>query len=75
MLAAEIRDTTVEIQSGGDQYKPTIYLSPTGAEVNRVLIAGTAVEKEDVGTDNSFWHREEIPFSVHISSLWLSFPV
>lgn len=55
MLAAEIRDTTVELQSGGDQYAPTIYLSPTGAEVNRVLIAGTAVEKEDVGTDNSFW--------------------
>lgn len=55
MLAAEVKDTTVELQSGGDQYTPTIYLSPTGAEVNRVLIAGTAVEKEDVGTDNSFW--------------------
>jgi RPA family protein len=55
MLAAEIRDTTVELQSGKDQYTPAIYLSPTGAEVNRVLITGTAVEKEDVGTDNSFW--------------------
>ncbi len=55
MLATEVRDTTVEIQSCGDQYTPTIYLSPTGAEVNRILIAGTAVEKEDVGTDNSFW--------------------
>ncbi len=57
MLAAEVMDTTVELQSGGDknQYLPAIYLSPTGAEVNRVLIAGTAVEKEDVGTDNSFW--------------------
>lgn len=55
MLAAEVRDIMVELQSGGDQYTPKIYLSPTGAEVNRVLIAGTAVEKEDVGTDNSFW--------------------
>ncbi len=55
MLATEVRDTTVELQSGGDKYKPTIYFSPTGAEVNRVLIAGTAVEKEDVGSDNSFW--------------------
>ncbi len=55
MLAEEVRDTTIEIQSGGDQYTPTVYLSPTGAEVNRVLIAGTAVEKEDVGSDNSFW--------------------
>ncbi len=56
MLAAEVMATTVELQSGQkDSYQPTIYLSPTGAEVNRVLIAGTAVEKEDVGTDNSFW--------------------
>ncbi len=56
MLASEITATTVELQSGQkDSYQPTIYLSPTGAEINRVLIAGTAVEKEDVGTDNSFW--------------------
>ncbi len=55
MLAAEVRDTTVELQSGGDQYSPTIFLSPIGADVNRVLIAGTAVEKGDVGSDNSFW--------------------
>ncbi len=56
MLAAEVTNTTVELQSGQkDSYLPTIYLSPTGAEVNRVLIAGTAVEKEDVGKDNSFW--------------------
>jgi RPA family protein len=56
MLAKEVMDTIVEIQNGQkDSYQPTIYLSPTGAEVNRVLIAGTAVEKEDVGSDNSFW--------------------
>jgi RPA family protein len=56
MLAAELIGTVVELQSGQkDSYQPTIYLSPTGAEVNRVLIAGTAVEKEDVGSDNSFW--------------------
>ncbi len=56
MLAKEVIDTMVELQSGQkDSYQPTIYLSPTGAEVNRVLIAGTAVEKEDVGSDNSFW--------------------
>jgi len=56
MLAAEVTATIVGLQSGKkDSYQPAIYLSPTGAEVNRVLIAGTAVEKEDVGTDNSFW--------------------
>jgi len=56
MLAAEVTGTTVGLQSSQkDSYQPAIYLSPTGAEVNRVLIAGTAVEKEDVGTDNSYW--------------------
>lgn len=56
MLAAEVTATTVGLQSSQkDSYQPAIYLGPTGAEVNRVLIAGTAVEKEDVGTDNSFW--------------------
>ncbi len=57
MFAAEVSDTTVELPGGKDrnQYAPVMYLSPTGAEVNRVLIAGTAVEKDDVGTDNSFW--------------------
>lgn len=56
MLAAEVTATIVGLQSGQkDSYQPAIYLSPTGSEVNRVLIAGTAVEKEDVGTDNSFW--------------------
>jgi RPA family protein len=57
MLAAEVTDTTVELPGDKDQnkYAPVMHLCPTGAEVNRVLIAGTAVEKEDVGTDNSFW--------------------
>lgn len=56
MLAAEVMATTVGLQNGQkDSYQPAIYLGPTGAEVNRVLIAGTAVEKEDVGTDNPFW--------------------
>ncbi len=56
MLADEVTNTTVELQSGQkDSYQPAIYLGPTGAEINRVLIAGTAVEKEDVGTDNPFW--------------------
>jgi len=56
MLAAEVTATIVGLQSAQkDSYQPAIYLGPTGAEVIRVLIAGTAVDKEDVGTDNSFW--------------------
>jgi RPA family protein len=56
MLMLELIGTTVQLQNGEkDSYQPSIYLSPTGAEVNRVLVAGVAVEKEDVGSDNSFW--------------------
>lgn len=56
MLMLELVGTTIQLQNGEkDSYQPSIYLSPTGAEVNRVLVAGVAVEKEDVGSDNSFW--------------------
>lgn len=56
MLAAELAATTVKLQAGDrDQYMPNIYLSPTGAEVNRVMIVGAAVEKEDIGNDNPFY--------------------
>lgn len=56
MLMLELVGTTIQLQNGEkDSYQPSIFLSPTGAEVNRVLVAGVAVEKEDVGSDNSFW--------------------
>ena len=56
MLMMELMGTTIQLQNGEkDSYQPSIFLSPTGAEVNRVLVAGVAVEKEDVGSDNSFW--------------------
>jgi RPA family protein len=56
MLAMEIKDTTVNLQSGDkESYQASITLSPTGADVNRVLMTGTVVEKEDVGSDTPFW--------------------
>ncbi|MGB8216252.1 MAG: hypothetical protein WCE94_03030 [Candidatus Methanoperedens sp.] len=56
MSMLELMGTTIQLQSGEkDSYQPSIFLSPTGVEVNRVLVAGVAVEKEDVGSDNPFW--------------------
>ncbi len=55
MFIAELIRTTVKLQgSDKDSFQPAIFLSPTGAETSRVLIAGTAVDKEDVGNDGSF---------------------
>jgi len=56
MLAAEIRDTTVVLKSADkESFEAAVYLSPTGADANRVLFAGTAIEKEDIGTDSPFY--------------------
>src|SRR3990172_9485379 len=56
MSMLELMGTTIQLQSGEkDSYQPSIFLSPTGAEVNRVIVAGVAVEKEDGGSDNPFW--------------------
>jgi hypothetical protein len=56
MLAIEVKDTTVVLKNADkEQFEPSIYLTPTGAEANRVLIAGTAIEKEDIGTDSTFF--------------------
>jgi RPA family protein len=56
MLAAEIRDTKVELRSSSkEDFQAAIFLSPSGADVNRVLMVGTAVELEDLGQDDSFF--------------------
>ncbi len=55
MFISELMKTIVKLQgSDKDSFQPAIYLSPTGAEVSRVLITGTAIDKEDVGSDGSF---------------------
>ena len=55
MLIAELTRTTHALPKGQDQYEAQTYLSPTGRTVAKVMICGTAIEKEDVGKDDSYW--------------------
>lgn len=56
MFVAEIKESTYQLpKSGGDDYESTNYLTPTGEIVSKVMIVGTAVEKEDIGKDQPFW--------------------
>ncbi len=55
MFAWEIAHTLVQLQQGDkDSFQPAIFLSPTGAEVNKALIVGTATEKEELGQEGNF---------------------
>lgn len=55
MLIAEAGRITQALEKGEGQYETQTYLSPTGRVVAKVLLAGTAVEKEDLGKDESIW--------------------
>lgn len=55
MLCAEVSKTLFALPKGEEQYEPQTYLSPVGRMVAKVMIAGTAIEKEDIGKDTSLW--------------------
>lgn len=55
MLCAEVSRTLFALPKGEEQYEPQTYLSPTGRVVAKVIVAGTAVEREDIGKDTSLW--------------------
>ncbi len=55
MLAAEVSRTTHALPKGEEQYEAQTYLSPTGRIVAKIMIAGVATEKEDIGKDQSLW--------------------
>ncbi|MDP1539151.1 MAG: hypothetical protein Q8L72_00650 [Moraxellaceae bacterium] len=55
MLAAEVSRTTHDLPKGEEQYEAQTYLSPTGRVVAKIMIAGVATEKEDIGKDQSLW--------------------
>jgi len=52
---AELTRTTHALPKGEDQYEAQTYLSPAGRTIAKVMICGTAIEKEDVGKDSSHW--------------------
>ncbi len=55
MLVAELIRTTHALPKGEEQYEAQTYLSPTGRTIAKVMVCGTAIEKEDVGKDSSHW--------------------
>jgi RPA family protein len=59
-LAEELRQISKEIpKSGGDDFEPQLFLSPTGAKGSRVLFVGVATETDVVGTE-SVIHRVRV---------------
>lgn len=55
VFAREFNDATYQFKESDDDRAPKYSLLPTGEKSNRVFIAGTAIEVEDVGTDNEYW--------------------
>jgi RPA family protein len=55
ILIAEAVRTTHDLPRGEGQYEAQTYRTPTGRIISKVMIAGVAVEKEDVGKDQSMW--------------------
>ncbi len=55
MLIAEAVRTTHALPKPEGQYESQTYLSPTGRTVAKIMICGTAVEKEEIGKDQPLW--------------------
>jgi RPA family protein len=55
ILIAEAVRTTHDLPRGEGQYEAQTYMTPTGRTISKVMISGVAVEKEDVGKDQSMW--------------------
>ena len=55
MPIAELTRTIHALPKGQEQYEAQTYLSPAGRTIAKVMICGTAIEKEDVGKDSSLW--------------------
>jgi RPA family protein len=55
VFAAEFEDTTFTFRESDDDRAPVYGLLPTGQKANRILVAGTATETNDVGDDEEYW--------------------
>lgn len=60
VFAREFNDATYQFKESEDERAPNYTLLPTGEKANRVFVAGTVVEVEDVGTDNEYWRARVI---------------
>jgi RPA family protein len=55
VLATEFNDATYTFKESDDDRAPVYSLLPTGQRANRVFVAGTLTETEDVGDDSEYW--------------------
>ncbi len=55
VFASELNDAEYQFKEGDDDRAPNFSLLPTGEQANRVFIAGTLTEAEDVGNDSEYW--------------------
>ena len=55
VFAAEFNDATHTFQESDEDRAPVYALLPTGAKTNRVFIAGTLTETNNVGTEDEYW--------------------
>ena len=59
-FAGEFNDATYTFKESDDERAPVYVLLPTGERANRVFVAGTLMETEDVGTDSEYWQGQVI---------------
>jgi len=55
VFAREFNDASYTFKESDDERAPLYLLLPTGTRANRVFVAGTLTEKDDVGDDNEYW--------------------
>ena len=54
-FAAEFNGATYTFKESDDERAPVYSLLPTGQRANRVFVAGTLTETEDVGEESEYW--------------------
>ena len=59
-FAAEFNDASYTFKESDDERAPVYSLLPTGERANRVFVAGTLTETEDVGNDSEYWQGQVI---------------
>ncbi|WP_330633783.1 RPA family protein [Halocatena halophila] len=55
VFATEFNDITYTFKESDEERAPVYGLLPTGERANRVFIAGTLTETQDVGGDSEYW--------------------
>src|SRR6056297_213641 len=55
VFASEFNDSTYAFKESDDERAPNYALLPTGDRANRVFVAGTLTETEDVGDESEYW--------------------